>query len=451
MTNKTSFKAVAWIALFCLVIGSFAACAPQNPNPTDNGTEPPKVETVDYVDQLKLDMNSDSLKQEVTVKSFVDGDTTHFNVPKDLNGTDVFKARYLAVNTPESTGKIEEYGKKASNFTREKLSTATSIIIESDNNSWNADSTGSRYLVWVWYKPSESGDYRNLNLEILQNGLAIASNSGNNRYGDVCMKALEQAKAQKLNVHSGEKDPEFYYGGAEELTLKELKTNIEAYKGKKVAFNGIVTMNYNNGVYVESLDPETNRSYGIYVFYGFNLSGKGMEILSVGNEVRIVGSCQYWEGGGSYQISDVSYRQMKPDDPGNIQKLSDGHKAPFQLTDPKTFAESSVEVETSDGTKTFQYAELAMGTSVEMKNLKVKDIFTTSKEDSKNKGAMTLTCESEDGTKIVIRTAVLLDADGNLITADAYKDKTIDVKGIVDSFDGEHQIKVFSEEYITVH
>ena len=119
----------------------------------------------------------------------------------------VFKARYLAINTPESTGQIEEWGKAASAFTRQKLSEATSIVIESEDGKWNADSTGGRYLVWVWYKTDKDTEYRNLNLEILQNGLAIASNSSQNKYGMWCMNAIKQAKAHKLYVYSKEKDP----------------------------------------------------------------------------------------------------------------------------------------------------------------------------------------------------------------------------------------------------
>ena len=151
----------------------------------------------DFASEVKLNMHSETVKQAVTVHSFVDGDTTHFNVPTTIVDSGVLKARYLAINTPESTGKIEEWGKKASNYTRERLSKATSIIIESDNGRWNLDSTGGRYLVWVWYRTSENEDYRNLNIELLQNGLGIASSTANNRYGNVAMAALNYAKEQK--------------------------------------------------------------------------------------------------------------------------------------------------------------------------------------------------------------------------------------------------------------
>lgn len=192
---KKIFKKISVFFFILLISLCLVSCKEDTPTP-----EPSDV---DYVETLKLDMGSETLKQEVTVKNYIDGDTTHFYVPNFVDSSGVLKARYLAINTPESTGKIEEWGKKASKFTKEKLSNATSIMIESDDNKWNLDSTGGRYLVWIWYKTSESSDYRNLNVEILQNGLAIASNSANNRYGEVCVNAINKAKKEKLNIYSG--------------------------------------------------------------------------------------------------------------------------------------------------------------------------------------------------------------------------------------------------------
>ena len=199
-------------------------------------------ESIDYAASVKPS-GADTAKQEVTVKSFVDGDTVHFFVPESIMPSGVLKARFIGIDTPESTGKIEEYGKAASEFTKEKLSRAHSIMIESDDGNWDFDSTGGRYLVWVWYKAEKAGEYRNLNIELLQNGLARAYSSANNRYGSACTAAINQAKANKLNIYSGQKDPNFYYGDAVELTLKELRCGIEGYNGKKVAFEGVITIN----------------------------------------------------------------------------------------------------------------------------------------------------------------------------------------------------------------
>ena len=410
---------------------------------------------VDYAAEVKLDMNSDTLKQEVTVKAFIDGDTTHFNVPTSVIETGVIKARYLAINTPESTGKIEEWGKTAAAFTKEKLSTATSIIIESDTETLNSDSTGDRYMLWIWYKTAESDEYRNLNIEILQNGLAIASNSSNTRYGETCLAAIAQARAEKLCVYSGVKDPNFYYGESIELTLKELRCNIESYNGMKVAFNAIVTQDHDNAVYVESYDEETDVWYGMYIYYGFNMNGDALEILSVGNEVRIVGTVSYYETGNTYQVSGLSYRMMKPNDPSNIQKISEGNEPVYLPTSPERYANGKVDVTLTDSednvtTNTYDYAALAVYSSISMEGLYVKSAYTTTNPASDDFGAMTLTCEA-NGVTIQIRTTVFRDENGELVTTDYYVGKTIDVKGIIEYFSGDYQIKVMDAEYITVH
>ena len=414
--------------------------------PADSEDDP--TSTVDYAGSLKLDMTSETLKQEVTIKAFIDGDTTHFYVPTSFMSTGFIKVRYLAINTPESTGKIEEWGKAASNFTKETLSKATSIIIESDDSNLNADSTGDRYLFWVWYKTADSNEYRNLNVEILQKGLAIASNSANNRYGSTCIAAINQAKAEKLCVHSGQQDPDFYYGEAQVITLKELRCNIEDYNGVKVAFTGVITMNCDNAVYVEAYDEESDMWYGMYVYYGFGLNGAGLEILNVGNESRIVGTVQYYETGGTYQVSGLAYRVMKPDDPSNIKKLSDGHTPVYLPTTPERFNDGKVDVSFIDDeetvtVKTYDYAELAVYSSIKMEGLRVKHVSTTTNEDSSSYGAMTLTCEA-NGVTVQVRTTVFRDENGELITSDYYYGKTIDVQGIIEYFMGDYQIKVFT-------
>ncbi len=404
---------------------------------------------VDYAASVELDMESETVKQEVTVHAYIDGDTTHFKVPSSVMPGGIFKARYLAINTPESTGKIEEWGKTAAQYTKDALKNASSIIIESDDGKWNADSTGGRYLVWVWYKTAEDEEYRNLNIEILQQGLAIASNSANNRYGETCMAAINQAKVEQLHVNSNEKDPNFPYGAATELTLRELRTNVTAYDNQKVAFEGVITKNNNNSVYVEEYDAESGLYFGMTVYYGYSLNGTGLQILTVGNRVRIVGTVTYYETGGTYQVSGLEYSPMRPDDPANIKKISEGHEPAYTVTNPTTFTEGKVSLTVGEEVKSFDYAELGLYTSVEMKDLKVVDSYTTTKEESSSKGAMTLTCKV-GGKTISVRTIVLYDDSGALVTADRFMGKTLTVRGLVDRFDGQYQIKVFSLNDITI-
>ena len=192
---------------------------------------------------------------------------------------------------------------------------------------------------------------------------------------------------------------------------------------------------------------------GMYVYYGFNLSGKGLQILSVGNEVRIVGTVSYYETGDSWQVSGLQYRARVPDDPDNIQKLGEGNLPAYLETTAEKFTSTVDRVVIEDGEevlKPFDYAKLCLATSISMDNLKVVSIYTTDNEESKNDGAMTLTCKVGSIT-VDVRTGVLKDAEGNVVTEDYFKGKTIDVKGIIDCFQGTYQIKVFSLNDIVIH
>ena len=447
-----SVAMIAGCLVFCL-----ASCD-SGSGPVDTG-DGDGAAFVDYASTVKFDPNSGRVSTPATVQTFVDGDTTHFNVSDTSFEGGVLKARYLGINTPESTGQIEPWGKKASNYTKEALKQATSIILESDSATWNPDSTGERYLVWVWYKTAQDADYRCLNLEILQEGLALSSKSSDTSYADICVTILNQAVKHKLHVHSKEKDPDFYYGAAMPMTLKELKTNIESYKDKSVSFEGVVVRNSNQTAYIEEYDEETGLYFGIQVYYGYNLGFYGEEILSVGNRVLIVGSVQYYETGGTYQISDIFYHAMRPDDPENIQKISDGHTAAYTEVSAKDLLTGKVEIDVtvadeegneSVETRTYDYGFITMHGTAALKDLVIKSVYTTTNEGSANYGALSITCVAQDGTEIVLRTIVLKDAGGKTITADAFPvGSVIDAKGVVDVYNGVYQLKIFSASDVT--
>ena len=456
---KNIKKLFLLLLVLCMTVSVIVACDQNTGDGTEtetSGTPSAELpEWVDYASQLKLNMNSPTAKIEIPasdIKQYIDGDTTHFYVPASISKNGILKARYLPVNTPESTGVIEEWGKKASNFTKEKLKSAVSIVIESDTATWNYDSTGDRLLVWIWYKTSADGEYINLNLQLLQEGLAIASNSANNIYGEHCMNAISQAKAYKLYVYSGQPDPDFYYGEAHELTIKELRVNAEKYAGTRVAFEGIVVKNSgSNGVYVEAYDEETGMYNGIYVYYGFSFNQ--LSVIKPGNKVRIVGSMQYYEAGGTYQIADLKYDMMDSKNPNNVQKLGEGFEASYKEVTPETFATGKVSVTVIDDgeeiVKDVPYAEMALSASISMKGLKVDRVYTTNNGGDSD-GAMTLTC-SADGYEISVRTTVLTDENGNLVTENYFIGKTIDVKGTVDYFNEGYQIEVTSLNDIIIH
>ncbi len=437
-------------------------------NGGENTTTEP--EFIDYASQLKFNPNSGKVWMEVEVKNYIDGDTTHFVVPESFIETGVLKARYLGLNTPESTGVVEPWGKKASNYTKTQLMSATSIIIESDTSTWNVDSTGSRYLVWVWYKTADSDEYKNLNVEILQQGLAFGSNAASNTYSEYTMGALNQAKTLKLYVFGKDKDPDFYYDGATELSLKELKANLEYYEGKLVRFEAVVAKRSGSTIYVEEYDAENDVYFGMQIFPGYNCNI--MSYFTVGNRVAIVGKVQYYENGGTFQISALETSLIYPNDPKYCNLLSTGHSASYrEITADQllngSFTLSTVKETVDDegnvtGTElveeVFSHAEIAHYSTLSMTGLTVKSVSTTQTGDSK--GALTIRCESPEGISISIRTADKLTySDGtDVVAADFPAGTVINVRGIVDYYDydtsddtpGSYQIKAFSIDDITI-
>ena len=278
------------------------------------------------------------------------------------------------------------------------------------------------------------------------------------RCREAVVVAMEKAKAMGLRVHGPKgQDPDFFYGDAIPVTLKEQRTNTKMYEGMKVAFEGTITYESAQTVYVEDYDEETDMYYGMTVYYGFNLTGTGLEILNEGNRVAFVGSVQYYETGGTWQVSDIKYVDMRPNDPNNVQLISEGNEPAYTPITAAQLNGETVTMEVWAGQdseistmQTFEYAHLALSTSVSMENLVVTDVYTTTNEDSASKGAMTLTCKTTDGQYVSVRTVVLRDANGDVITANAYRGKTINVKGSVDYFSGDYQIKGFTPDDIEI-
>lgn len=139
--------------------------------------------------------NINAKKEVVTLSKCVDGDTAWF-----IKNEEKIKARFLAIDTPESTNKIEEYGKEASRYTCNLLSNADSIEIEYDSNSDKLDKY-DRHLVWIFV----DGDL--LQEKIIENGLGeVAYLYGDYKYTDTLKTAEDDAKAKKLGIWSEVKD-----------------------------------------------------------------------------------------------------------------------------------------------------------------------------------------------------------------------------------------------------
>lgn len=126
---------------------------------------------------------------EVDLKKCVDGDTAWFY----YNDTEM-KSRFLAIDTPESTNKIEEYGKEASNFTCNELTNAKKIELEFDEGSDEKDKY-DRYLVWVFI------DGQLLQKKLIDNGYAeVKYLYGDYKYTKILKNAQDEAMENKVGI-----------------------------------------------------------------------------------------------------------------------------------------------------------------------------------------------------------------------------------------------------------
>jgi micrococcal nuclease len=432
---------------------------------TTSETTSESTELIDYASQLTLDTNSGSAQVEVTVKQCVDGDTTHFNlssIPSSMTEAQVqqienlvYKARYLGIDTPESTGKVQPWGKAASNFTKAALTSATSIIIEQEaaDGTYSLDSTGGRFLTWVWYKNDNAEDekyhqYRLLNLELAQEGLAWSKNSASYRYYEYFQNAFNQAISNGLKCQGNAKDPDYFYGEAQEVTLNYLRektqyneeTNeyetvdrLAEYKDTLIRFEGVVSRIAGNSLYITETGKDAygnDHEYGMQVFYGY----KTITSLEVGARFSICGTLQYYEAGGYYQVSGIKDRglfEIASDESYRVDTVT-YDVTPFVI-DYEEFSTRSEELEFAN---------------TKFENLTVKSIYTTTSGSST--GAMTITTEDPDGNEIKVRTAVLTktleDGTKETVTASDFEGKTFNAVGMVQPYTNTSGTKTYQFE-----
>lgn len=436
MRNSEQIKAMTKRTFLCFLLAAIMVLSMVACKPTENEewsyTRDPSL--TDFATQVSL--NESNLESDfnetgrgyVTVESFIDGDTVHF---MNYSKTEKLKVRFIAIDTPESTGQIQPWGKPASIFTKTKLSKATKIVLEANEEGRPVfDSTGSRYLAWVWYKTSEDSPWRNLNIEILQEGLAIGKNSSSNRYGSTALAALSDARKNHLNLYSGQKDPLFYYGETVELSIKALVTNKEAYAGLKVRFEGVVTKESGQAVYVEAYDEDTQQSYGVYVYAGY--AALADRFLKPGNKLRISGTADNNETYG-FQISGLSFSLIDPraDDVQILEKGLEVHPTPVTASD-------------------INNNETLENTFVSISNLRVERIYTTTDPSSSSVGAMTLTCKTAEGETVTVRTSVLQFENGELVTESFFDRTVINVCGMIEQYEGRMQLKLLSLSDVTL-
>lgn len=312
---KKILRIIGAVIILCCSIVCVSACK-----------EPEIADNTQYYDAvtktLKLDKSyadkcfyTDGIGS-AKVASFTDGDTTLFNLDKPdsaLGGT--VNIRYYSIDTPESTGGVEKWGKSASLFVKKQLESATEIVLEATQTPAEKDSYGTRYLGYVWYKTADYSEFKCLNLEIVENG--YSENKGINTsaypYYDYFKKANDFARSVKLRLYSELEDP-LYSTAPVDITVKEFNDNPLAFyneeteSGSKVRFiaylKSLTVSNSGTHTFVaEQYDETTGETHSINVYTGYNSSPASS--MELGHLYQIVGNVQKHEG--VYQISGLVY------------------------------------------------------------------------------------------------------------------------------------------------
>lgn len=415
--------------LLILVLGlTVLACGEKEdsktPTPEDPTDGPQKDENgfiiadTNHTDSLKLESSYDNLSflndgiGEVSLTQCVDGDTAHF---RDLKSGKNFTARFLCINTPESTGRIDPWGKAASSFVASKLKAATKLVCESKVNGSPAevDSTQQRYLAYVWYKTSENSEFRLLNLELVEHGYTKFTDVPDKvKYGDVFQTAHLESYALKIKDY-GELDPDFDYSGeVKEVTIAEIMKNFDSYSGgTKLHITARVMRLVGDNMYLQDLeqtefeeDGNVEYKYGsIYMFSGY---GSGLGKLVPGTVISLDCQCTENETYGKQLTS-----------PQNVRRMSTGEEY------------NIIEIENPKASELGDYE----GFVVLIKGLKVKDMYTPNDE-----GAFTIFCEAANGEKINVR--VDGDAQPKFKHSEIEVGKTYDVIGGISKYNDSYQL-----------
>lgn len=208
---------------------------------TDSGENLP--EWVDYSEMPETHLQLDYEGRDFFVDGVgqvekfypIDGDTAHFDMVVKTTSSERVKARFYGIDTPESTGDVQPWGRKASNYTKSVLSEAMengTIVVTADiydeYRQPTHDSTGERYLCCVYVntekKNAPKEEMKLLNLMIVEAGYSWARNTGNiPELSEYFLDAQIQSSAYKLYVFSDEQDPDYNYGGYVQTSLLDMQ------------------------------------------------------------------------------------------------------------------------------------------------------------------------------------------------------------------------------------
>ena len=290
MLKKNKFSSYLVSILALLTLTGCNNVFPSGGNNQSNGegsgaseVEPQRGDAnwVDYVNsnavRLSLDYKGrDFYKDgigEVALKTVIDGDTAHFDPVVKTTSSLLIKSRYYGVDTPESTGRIQQWGKPASDFNKAKLKAAAengTIVVSSAQDDYGPpeyDSTGERFVCLIWInetvKNAAFSDLVLLNLAIVQEGYSWVKNVQDMPdYADTFYAAERQAQKYKLNLFSGKDDGVTDSGEYKDTSLLDLKVATENYlrdpgyqselNNRRVRVRGTVAGFSNGTMYLQS-------------------------------------------------------------------------------------------------------------------------------------------------------------------------------------------------------
>lgn len=305
--------------IFTLVVGVallFTATACNKDN-KDGKLSRDQVYT-SITESCKLDLNptgksflTDGIGN-VKLATVSDGDTASFLLP---NGGTI-RVRFYGIDTPESTGEVNKWGVDASTFTKTILGNATEFALESSDGGPASKDSYTRYLGFVWYRNSPTDEWKNMNLQLVENGYTKNNllKVEDSKYYSYFNQAETFAKEGKLRIWGEDEDP-LYSTEALDVNIKELLDNSEAYwngeNGKKVHIEAIITglSVAPSGTHLfKATQIIDGKVYSYNVYTGYT-GAAATAYLKIGNKYSMTGYVQFFNG--EWQISGLKYVLME--------------------------------------------------------------------------------------------------------------------------------------------
>lgn len=284
-------KKIFTLLIMAVFSGMLFACKEANPEPTvyEISTEWSDALDLQSVEYEGREFLRDGIG-EVTLDRCIDGDTTYFT----YGSTRPFSVRYLGMDTPEMTAKVQPWGRAASEYNCEILSNATTIVLEMDQAAGRLDNYG-RYLAYVW------ADGKLLNLQTVEQAYAPAVGTGGLKYGDELFAAQTHARLTRLRLW-GEEDPSFI-GDPLDVSIDVLLTNPDEYRDRFVNVEGTITERSGGDFYFG------NDTGSIFVYTQGQITSIIANEFTVGSTF-VLNNVYLTDYSGQWQLTNFNIREV---------------------------------------------------------------------------------------------------------------------------------------------